>query len=324
MRARGQRKGLLERAALVLIILWGVGCGKVWQESGPAPQGSEIPSSPVQVGDGLVYRTITAGACRVWLLEADLTRPGVRLTVATRDIRQSESPRAGLAQTVAEWCAQSGAAGGVNGGFFGETHGDRKEFVGLLIRDYVVHSGWRHRRPDGRIYARATFVVDNEGAPSIHWAAALRDGPPHVTLFRHPEAAEPVGHRRACYAVGCGPMLVQDGLLCVTDREERLVSRGRRPRTFVALANRAGRPVRAVLGVAQAMEYRELAAFLVQYGRDNLGLPCSSAMCLDGGTSSQLAYRDGDRYATPAPAWTTVPSAVLVFAEQQDSGAPHR
>ena len=78
-------------------------------------------------------------------------------------------------------------------------------------------------RPDGRRHARLS-----SGPPRTRAEATI---PPH--LF-----AAPMGRRgaewRVAQAVGCGPTLISGGKVVVTQYQERLVSPGPRPRTFVA------------------------------------------------------------------------------------------
>jgi hypothetical protein len=80
-----------------------------------------------------------------------------------------------------------------------------------------------------------------------------------------------------------------------------------------------------ILGVATAMTFQDAAQFLDRYFRRFHGLPCTEAMSLDGGPSSQLAYRaDGALYEAQASD-TTVPTCLLVFADrmpEQEAGLP--
>ena len=80
-----------------------------------------------------------------------------------------------------------------------------------------------------------------------------------------------------------------------------------------------------VLGVATAMTFPEAAQFLQGYFLRFHGLQCTEAMCLDGGPSSQLAYRaDGAVYEAQASE-TTVPTCLLIFSDEtltQEAGLP--
>ncbi len=311
---------LFARAALptaaALISLAAAGCARL----------SVIPRDPVtraeptevRVADGVVYRTFSATdpiarGTDVWLVDIDLSRPGVEVRAAAHGLRRKDQPAFGDARTAAEWCAGTGAVAAVNGGYFGGGSDERKEIVGLLVQRCAVVSGAPVRRGARGPYVRSAFGVSPGGVPTICWASGKRGG---AGLRRH---VEPTGTSqstawRPASAVGCGPRLVVDGENCVTDREERLVSKGRLSRTFVGYSTQRGRPVHLILAVGQRMEYSDAAAFVQAYFQRQHSTECAEAMCLDGGGSSQLAFIKGGAAHMPVSSLVTTPTAVVVLA----------
>jgi exopolysaccharide biosynthesis protein len=112
--------------------------------------------------------------------------------------------------------------------------------------------------------------------------------------------------------VGCGPTLIQAGKTVVTDRRERLASPGARPRTFVAYDGPPGRPTHFVLGVASALTFPDLAVFLQDYFTRYDATRAEAAMCLDGGASTQLSFRQGNAVQSPLATGVSVPDAVIL------------
>ena len=115
----------------------------------------------------------------------------------------------------------------------------RKEFVGLLVQKGRVrhaapplHGLGQPDHPPGPVCPQRVRP-DADGTPQIVWAAT--DAGPSAVA---PTYAGPMGRRRAAWhiadAVGCGPTLISGGKVVVTQYQERLVSPGPRPRTFVA------------------------------------------------------------------------------------------
>jgi hypothetical protein len=278
---------------------------------------------------------------RVSLLDVDLTCPGVRVEVmaAHPTLRRSDCAD-GAARTVAQWCRGSGALGGVNGGFFGrELTGGRKEIVGLLKLEgelygraprhwdrrgsTVSHSGpgplavrSEIEAPRPIAYAHSALGFNREGRPAIDWVTSDPRRPRRLLAYPAPEGLRDGSPWDVESGLSGGPRLIARGHVAVSDRAERLASSGLLPRTFVAYAAQAGEPRYMVMGVATAMTFQDAARFLDGYFRRFHGLACTEAMSLDGGPSSQLAYRaDGALYEAQASD-TTVPTCLLVFADR--------
>ena len=69
-----------------------------------------------------------------------------------------------------------------------------------------------------------------------------------------------------------------------------------------------------MLGRADAAEYEDVANFLEDYFRRRHGAQVEDAMCLDGGPSAQLVYRDTDGALRDAePTGVRVPTAILLL-----------
>jgi exopolysaccharide biosynthesis protein len=270
----------------------------------------------VRVADGVVYRTFgahdpMARGTEVWLIDIDLSRPGVQVSVAAHGLRRGEAPATGDARTAAEWCAGTGAVAAVNGGYFGAGDDARKEIVGLLVQRGRVVSSASVRRGDRGSYVRSVFGASSRGVPAIRWATGSR-GAVRLRGHRGPTDAASAGAWSPASAVGCGPRLISGGKVKVADRAERLVSPGRVPRTFVGYSLSRGRPAHLVLAVGQRMDYADAAAFLKAYFRGFHRAACAEAMCVDGGGSSQMAYREGEHIRMPISSLVTTPTAIVV------------
>src|SRR5207237_5343049 len=204
----------------------------------------------------------------------------------------------GQARTVADWVAGAAALGGVNGGFFGRALDDgRKQLLGVFVRHgrALAAVPLLKSSRSGDWYARSSFGLTPDGTPSICWATAPSAGEP-PRRYRLPEVRATDGEVwRVRDAVGCGPRLIQSGKRLVTDRRERLVSEGALPRTFLGFSREDGAPRYLVLATASAMSFESCARFLKEYFRRFHGAACAEAMALDGGASTQMAYRAGDQ-----------------------------
>jgi hypothetical protein len=284
---------------------------------------------------------------RVSVLDVDLSCPGVRVEVAAADPTPRRSNCAdGATHTLAEWCRRTGAVGGINGGFFGrDLAGGRKEIVGLLkLAGELYGRAPRHwdRRPrlqpgslgsrrltsEGRFpepiaYTHSALGFDQDGRPAIDWVASDPLEPRRLFAYPAPEGLHDASPWDIVSGLSGGPRLIARGRLAVSDRGEHLASGGLLPRTFVGYAVQGGVPRYLVLGVATAMTFQDAARFLQGYFRRFHALPCAEAMSLDGGPSSQLAYRaDGALYEAQASD-TTVPTCLLVFSDssgEQEAG----
>ena len=263
---------------------------------------------------GVVHRAIpTEDGAGVDIVDVKMAHANAYPAIVTGPVQHGRGP----ALTPQDWLTKTHALAAVNGGYFGQDDGNgNEEFVGLLVRrGRVVHpasplmgQGSPTLKP-GR-YVRSAFGITQDGLPVIAWASA--------TSRPLAYAAPLLGHRRptpwpVVSAVGCGPTLIQRGRFVVTDRLERLASPGALPRTFVAYDGPRGRPAHFVLGIASAMTYQDLAAFLQSYFPRYDGTRAEAAMCLDGGASTQLTYRTHNTVQSPRFTGVTVPDAVVIL-----------
>jgi len=272
----------------------------------------------VPVARGVVVRQERFGLSGVRVIDVDLSAPGVRVEVAGEGIARQQGRITGKARTLAGWLGATGAVAGVNGGFFGESFaGDRKEIVGLLKlagRVRVAAPLYRSQRT-GLRYARSAFGLTAEGRPRISWVSSRPGAPQELRAHREPEFAGGGMAWTARQAVACGPRLVRGSRIEVADRKERLVSPGALRRTFLGYGGRPGSSGRLVLCAADAMEFRDCAAFLMEYFRRRHGIPCSEGMALDGGGSTQAAWRQAGAIQASSDLATTVPTAILVYGK---------
>lgn len=273
---------------------------------------------------GVIHRAIPLTAeTGIDLIEIDLKASSARLTVQAWNINPSQGAVVGEAYTPRQWLMRTGAIAAVNGGYFGhEDAQGRKELVGLLI----VNGRVRHAAPPlfgsggattrrGK-YVRSAFGLTADGKPSIVWAATRPGRPQTVDTY-----TAPMGGRGVVWhpvqAVGCGPMLISDGKVVVTDYDERLVSPGPQPRTFVAYDSAGSRedggPRHLVFGMASGATYKDLAAFLAAYFPRYTRTRPQAAMCLDGGASTQLTYRVKKTLQSPRETEVSVPDALVLL-----------
>jgi hypothetical protein len=83
------------------------------------------------------------------------------------------------------------------------------------------------------------------------------------------------------------------------------------------------------MGIAMQMTYHDVALFLQNYFRKQHNSECAEAMCLDGGSSSQLVYEApvkskratsplaDDDWIDARPSHVTVPTALLVVSGRE-------
>lgn len=285
--------------------------------SGPPP-GPVRPDPPKnQVALGVTLRAIPSAAGRsdyqAYVLDVDLRAARGRVVAENPGLNRGVVYAE--ARSVADWCRRYRAVGGINGGFFGLTDRNRKEIVGLLATGGVVRASGRlirSTRNPGQRFAHCVLGFDAAGIPQIAWATGERGNTARLANYTQPVNADRPRVWPVDSAVACGPSLIHNARIRVTDREERLVSRGRLRRTFAGYSLQNGRPRHLVLAVAPAMTFSDAADFLQAYFRKYHQSPCAEAMCLDGGASSQLAYRSGSGYADTLLTPVTVPTAVVV------------
>ena len=121
-------------------------------------------------------------------------------------------------------------------------------------------------------------------------------------------------------ALSGGPRLIHQGHPFVAARHERLVSAGALPRTFLGHSRARGAGGnRLLLCTASGMTYHEAAEFLMQYFRERYGVACDEGMCLDGGPSSQLAFRAGGEVSAAQGSGVTVPTCILIHDTRREN-----
>ena len=253
------------------------------------------------------------------VIDVDLDKADARLSVQTRGITRSEGAVVGQAYTPHEWLTKTNALAAVNGGYFGsEDAQGRKEFVGLLVQ------GGRVRRPAPPLhgsgsatirrgqYVRSAFGLTADGKPGIVWAATEPGRTQTMRTYGGPMGR--IGSPwHVIEAVGCGPTLIAGGKIVVTQYQERLVSPGPVPRTFVAYDDVGGKPRHLIFGIASGATFQDLAAFLVAYFPRYDSAPAQAAMCVDGGASTQLSYRLNGVVQSPRETGVTVPDALVLL-----------
>ncbi len=324
---RGRIKPVVLFALLGGVLIFG---GWRWRHhKSEASQARTVP-----IAAGVEYHYLPEGSPLVQgtqsdalLLDVDLRTPGIHIDVAAENVaKQPGGAVAGVAHTVRDWCVQRHALGGINGGFFGKTDGDSKEIMGLLMTDgQVRNAGRKVRSPSNPAnqFVRAALGFTAAGTPRIGWLTSDRDNGVHAVNQPLNPTANQVWNLRS--ALACGPRLIADGAVVLTDRQERLVSPRSLPRTFVAYdvegVGRLAHPRHLVLGVAMEMTFADVAACMQRYFRAVHHTECADALCLDGGSSSQLIYRDAQKpaaqnaYIDARPGFVTVPTALLIFKD---------
>ncbi len=280
----------------------------------PAPPDGDI------LAPGVVHRAIPgADGGGMDIIDIDLDNADAHLTIQTRGIVLANGRVVGQAQTPREWLTRLNGLAAVNGGYFGQedTQG-RKEFVGLLVQKGRV----RHAAPPlfgqgsatvrrGR-YVRAVFCLSAAGKPDIAWLATDPGHPQTLHIY-----SDAMGLRGPAYtttsAVGCGPMLIQYGRDTRSQYEERLVSPGLLPRTFVAFDRIKGVPRHLILGIASGEGFEDLTVLVSQYFSKYDQTEVDSAMCLDGGASTQMTYRLHGTLQSPRETGVSVPDALVLL-----------
>jgi len=294
--------------------------------SGCAPRSVSAPPPPLAsaaaeiLAPGVVHRSIpTSAGAGIDLVDIDLEHSRCRLTLQTQGITLSQGRVVGQAWTPREWLARTHGLLAVNGGYFGGEDGaGRKEFVGLLVQKGRV----RHAAPplagSGSAtirkgsYVRSAFGLEAGGTPTIAWAATAPGRPQSLKSYSGPMRRESAAWGVAD-AVGCGPTLIANGKIVVTQYQERLVSPGPEPRTFVAYDSVQGRPKHLVVGIASGSSYAALAALLSRYFSRCDGTSAEAAMCLDGGASTQMTYLLNGKSQSPRETGVTVPDALVLL-----------
>lgn len=271
----------------------------------------------VEVAPGITFRRDVKSG--VQLLDVDLAVAQLKPIVVAEKVDNHKGNFVGNAKTVREWADQRGALGGINGGFFGDTYdqfGRRKQIVQLAVVDgKVVAPGSAipsKSESSGDRYTRSAIGFSASGTPDMVWGTGTaKTGPRRRSDPNSPEESQPWNVPQA---VACGPRLFAGGIRRLTHREERLNSPGRLARAFVAFDYENGVPRHLVLGRADAMEFSHVADFLAAYFPEAHGSTPREAMCLDGGPSAQVVYRDpkSGTLTDAEPTGVLVPTAILL------------
>ena len=330
------------RSVFVLFLLGGLcfawilsGVIRSWRSSHSVKTSWTSPY--INVAPGVSYRYFAEGDDLIHgshsdalALDVDMSVPGVRIRTAAENPSLQKGRVFASAHTVVDWCERQNALAGVNGGFFGATQGETKQTEGLLVTGGKVHNAGRWVRsanhPD-QPFLRCALGFTKEGRPRIGWVVSNADN----TLLAYNRPLDPTSHHGwgVDSAVACGPRLIAEGKRQITDREERLVSPLALPRTFVAYDLEGNgpnaHPRHLLMGIAMQMTYQDVADFVQRYFQQIDHTECAEAMCLDGGASSQLVFRDPGAsqpfspasYVNARPSGVTVPTAILI------ESAPH-
>ncbi len=284
--------------------------------------GSTVVTSEETLASGVTHRVEAApNGTQVDVIDTDLTASEVVPKIIASHIELAGGKVAAAALTPAEWQLQTHAIAVVNGGYFGDEHPDgTKDVVGLLVQAGHV----RHAAPPLRgagspgikpgYYMRSAFGIMADGTPSITWAATALGKPQQVLSYAHPTArtVRKGVDWPAWEAVGCGPSIFQNGKSVITARQERLASPEERPRTFLAYDLVVGVPTHFVIGVAASATYTDISGFLKQYYQHHYGTTPEAAMCVDGGSSTQLTYQSQDGIHSPIDTGIAVPDCIAL------------
>jgi exopolysaccharide biosynthesis protein len=279
---------------------------------GCTPKATDVP---VQVTTGVTFRRDTQAG--IQLLDVDLAIAKVRPVVVAKNIERRSGVFIGDSKTVREWAEEENAVGGINGGFFGQMFdqvGRRKQILGLMARGgrVVVSADLLvSQKYPGQKFARAAVGFTKDGLPDITWATGSASG----TLRRLDAPVNPklTDTWRVHSALGCGPRLFANGERALTDKEERLVSKGKLSRAFIAYDFVEGRPRHLIFGRADAMEFAEVADYLSDYFQKQYQSAPQDAFCLDGGPSAQLVYRNNGTLDDAEPTGVLVPTVILLL-----------
>jgi hypothetical protein len=255
----------------------------------------------------------------VQLLDIDLAVAKFRPVVAAEKVDNHKGNFVGNAKTVREWAELRGAIAGINGGFFGDTYdpiGRRKQIVQLAVVDgSVVAPGSAIESRKGGTserYIRSAIGFTANGTPDMVWGTGTaKIGPRRRSGPNSPDESQPWNVQQA---VACGPRLFARGVRRITGREERLPSPGKPARAFVAFDHESGMPRHLVLGRTDSMTITQVADYIASYFPDAHGTTPREAMCLDGGPSAQVVYRDpqSGRLTDAEPTGVMVPTAILL------------
>jgi hypothetical protein len=256
---------------------------------------SLVPLRGEAIAPGVRYWSERQGgpvAAVVHVLEVDLSRPGVALSVSAGDRSGGMEYRAA---TVSEFAIASGAVAAVNGGYFspfkgGSPAGD----------DFYPHSGDPVNTIGASIADGAVISpVETEEDPRV--LAILCINGADVVILDGQTCAPNVED-----ALAAGPRLLRAGQPAMNAQAGAAYSVDRHPRTAIGLNARRDRTWLVVVdgrqpGVSEGATLAELNALFERLG-------ASDAMNLDGGGSSAMAaVRDGRPVLLSVPIHTGVP-----------------
>jgi exopolysaccharide biosynthesis protein len=266
----------------------------------------EEKTLPVALGDGVTF--VEDSKNGVQLLSINQAEADVVPVVVARGVTKMGGNHVGEVKTVKEWVEEKQAIAGINANFFGETYegGKKKQIIQMaMVNGKVVAPASITITDTSQEYRRCAVGFDKKGTPSLAWAS----GETPVMSWERPVDATESTIWPVHNAASCGPRLIQEGRRMITAQAERLVSRGQLGRAFVAFDDQK----HLVLGRADAMRYEDITNYLRAYFQENFHTLPQEAMCLDGGPSAQIAYRDASgNYVDAHPTGVTVPVAILL------------
>lgn len=303
------------------------GCNAI-SKNGPNVETLTVPlatHSADTLAPGILHRAVPLSQdSGVDVIDISLAETRIRPRIETRGIAIVSGAVAADARTSEDWLSSGDNIVCVNGGYFGNSYSDdKKEILGLLVQrgrvrrsEPLIRVG--HTMP--RYVARAAFGIDRSGVPSIRWASTKTiGGVLHVLSYETPNPTVDTVPEvwNVTEAIGCGPLLVTQGRIKITDKEERLVNDWSRPRTFLALDRRNGRARHLIICVGSSMTYRDAAVFTENYFEHYDKTHVESAMCVDGGSSSQISYRSDGLVLSPMNPGVGVPDSIVLGKSQR-------
>jgi exopolysaccharide biosynthesis protein len=248
----------------------------------------------------------------VQLLTVNQAEAEVVPIVVAHAVQRIDHNYVGDAKTVKAWAEDRGAVAGINAGFFGEKYegGAKKQLIHMaLVEGKILAPASITITDTSQEYRRCAVGFDKKGMPSLAWAS----GEKPLLAGNFPVDATETTPWDVENAVSCGPRLMQAGQRMITAKGERLVSAGRLGRAFVAFDDKK----HLVLGRADAMRYEDIVAYLRKFFKATYKTDVQEAMCLDGGPSAQIAYKDTDgTYVDAHPTSVTVPTAILLMPKE--------
>ena len=198
---------------------------------------------------------------------------------------------------------------------------NKTQVIGLIVQNGKIvspnplYDGLKDNAKRPGHYVRGGVGFDKDGAPSITWPATDANWKRNSDVVSYtsptPSGAD-IGTKWSVRdAVVCGPVIAHDGHIAISDYPEHLVMASEYPRTFVAYDGN-GASKHFVLGVITGAYFPYLARFLEYYFRVVDDTHLGSAVCLDGGPSSQLSFRQGHNIVSPLATGVECPDAIIL------------